>query len=81
MEHLPEFNDPMTMSQLSLIESLIKTANFDDKTFLDERLGFINSYDEAREFIEYLNENQVDKIAAGLPYSQTDIIQKQKENE
>lgn len=78
MEHLPEFNDPMTMSQLSLIESLIKTANFDDKTFLDERLGLISSYDEAREFIEYLNENQVDRIAAGLPYSQSDIINKQK---
>ncbi len=65
--------------QVSLIETLLKTANLPEKN--KEKIDidmFEYSYDEAQECINMLNENQVDAISSGNNYSQTDINKKLK---
>ena len=66
-------DEPCSVITLSYIESLIKMANLsqqekDTFVYLEELTN-----KEAKEMIEYLFKNQIDKINSGAGYSQTDI--------
>ena len=69
-------------SERSIAERLIWAGNFTigHQVVLIHKLNDIPDDDEERfyDFIEYLNENQVDPISAGRPYSQRDILTKMK---
>ena len=69
-------------SERNLAERLIWAGNFTlgHQVVLMHKLNDIPNDDEERFFdlIEYLNENQVDPISAGRPYSQRDILTKMK---
>ena len=66
----------------NLAERLIWAGNFTagHQIVLMRKLNEIPEDDEERfyDLIEYLNENQVDPISAGRPYSQRDILTKMK---
>jgi len=59
-----------------MIESLLERSNLapeEKKTFVGlDKL----TENEAIELIDYLNKHQIDKITAGIGYSQTDIKHK-----
>lgn len=77
---LDENDYKATSTDISFIESLLKTSNINH----DERANIereMYDYDKksANECITYLKNNQLDIINSGFNYSQTDIINKQKE--
>jgi recombination protein RecT len=74
---LDEQDYPATIGQISYIESLLQTSNVDheERGNIERNLSDMTAQ-EAQDMIEFLKENQLDKIAAGLPYNMTDIKQK-----
>jgi len=77
---LDNFDYKITDSQLDYIDSLIVTAAINPEEMQQiERSKSMMSQEEARKTIEYLKENQVDPIDAGLNYGQTDIQNKLKD--
>jgi len=65
--------------QISAIESLLQFANIDhdEKEDIDRKmLSF--SEEEAYKTIEYLRENQLNRISSGFNYSQSDITKQQQ---
>lgn len=65
-------NEGATDGQISLIEFLKETCTESIEIDYDMTM------EQASELIEYLKENQIDRINAGLPYNQTDILNKLK---
>jgi phage RecT family recombinase len=74
---LDEQDYPATMGQISFIESLLQTSavDHDERSRIERNLSDMSS-EEAARMIEFLQDNQLDKIAAGLPYNQSDISEK-----
>jgi recombination protein RecT len=74
---LDEQDYPATMGQISFIESLLQTSaiDHDERSRIERSLSDMSS-EEAARMIEFLQDNQLDKIAAGLPYNQSDISEK-----
>ncbi len=75
--NLDEQDYPATIGQISYIESLLRTSNVDheERGSIERNLSDMTAQ-EAQDMIEYLKENQLDKISAGLPYNMTDIKEK-----
>lgn len=71
-------NELAYSSTISMLETLIRSANIspeEEKTFVGlDKL----TQKEAEELIEYLKNNQIDKVESGFGYSQTEIIYKLK---
>lgn len=74
---LDEQDYPATIGQMSFIESLLQTSAVDheERSRIERGLSDMSSAEAAR-MIEFLQDNQLDKIAAGLPYNQSDISEK-----
>ena len=69
-----------TDNQIDYIDSLLMTAAISPEQLEDiERERSYMSSERAGEIIKYLQDNQLDPIAAGLNYSQTDINTKLNE--
>lgn len=69
-------------NERSIAERLVWAGNFTirHQVILIRKLNEIPDDDEERfyDLIQYLNDNQVDPISAGKPYSQRDILTKLK---
>jgi len=68
-----------SVNLISSIESLLRGSNLDH----DERAGIERqlkdlSEEEGLRLVQYLSQNQIDPIYAGLNYNQTDISNKLK---
>lgn len=65
-----------SISQLSLIDSLLRTINlpiqYQEEIENKTKIGITEG--EATELIEYLLDNQIDPVHSGLNYSAKDII-------
>ena len=74
---IDEQDYPATMGQISYIETLLRTSAIDheERGAIERNLSEM-TYVEAQDTIEMLKLNQLDPIAAGLPYSATDIKKK-----
>jgi phage RecT family recombinase len=72
---------PASLNQEEYIRSLVETSAYDE----DRKADFIAMVDagmskgEAEAIIEELQRNQLNRITSGLPYSQTDIVEQQKQ--
>jgi len=70
---------PCNEWQISAIEMLLKHSNIDHSEREDiERKMLSFSEEEAYKTIEYLRENQLNRISSGFPYSQSDITKQQQ---
>ena len=71
-----EFEEPLAEAfQLEIIESIIETSTLS----VEKKQNLLNdlntlTYTEAQKSIEWLQENQVNRIHAGLNYNQTYIL-------
>lgn len=76
---LDEQDYPATIGQIGYIETLLQTSNIDhdERSRINRSLSEMTS-EEAGRMIEYLQDNQLDKISAGLAYNQGDIAAKVK---
>lgn len=74
---LDEQDYPATLGQIGYIESLLSTSIIDheERGAIERNLSEM-TYVEAKNTIEMLKENQLDPIAAGLPYDKRDITYK-----
>jgi phage RecT family recombinase len=74
---LDEQDYPATIGQIGYIESLLQASaiDHDERERIERSLSDMSS-DEAARMIEHLQDNQLDKISAGINYSATDIKQK-----
>lgn len=65
------------MWQITQVETLLMGANLSPKEL--ELFSLDLTKEEADEAIEYLQKNQIDRLEAGLDYSQRDIKRKLKQ--
>lgn len=73
---------PATHGQLDYIDTLLDSSTYDERRIEDIRWKVASgiSASDAEGIINNLQDNQIDRIGSGLPYSQTDIKEKiQKE--
>ena len=76
---LDNYDYAISIDQIHYIEQLLMTSSMaEEKKQFIESMVHTYSASQAREVIKQLEMSQVDRIAAGLNYNQTDIKQKQK---